>query len=67
MAKTKINFRDPKTKKRRIGCLDTETKKVNLSDGRKYTLKYLKSIDKNGIGFFSTFFRGKKIKNSGEY
>ena len=67
MTKTKINFRDPKTNKRRIGCLDNDTKKVSLSDGRKYSLKYLRSKDSNGIGFFATWFKGKKIQETGEY
>ena len=67
MAKQKINFKDPKTDKRRLGVLDTDSKRVKLSDGRKYSLKYLKSKDENGIGFFGTFFRGKKIQESGEY
>jgi hypothetical protein len=66
MSKTKINFRDPKTSKRRIGCLDNDTKRVSLSDGRKYSLKYLKSKDKNGIGFFGTWIKGKKIQDQGE-
>ena len=49
MTKTKINFRDPKTNKRRIGCLDNETKKVTLSNGIQYCLSYLKKKDVNGI------------------
>jgi len=67
MTKTKINFRDPKTNKRKIGCLDNETKKVSLANGVKYCLSYLKKKDANGIGFFETYDKGKKIQNIGEY
>ncbi len=70
MAKTRLNvmnlFRDKKGQ-RRIGVLDTDTKKVLTSNGKTKSLKHYEKVDKNGVGFFETYILGKKVQNSGRY
>jgi len=67
MPKQKINCKHPKTGKRVLGCLDTNTKKVSFIGGIIYALSYLKKVDKNGIGFFETHENGELLQKKGEY
>jgi len=66
--KTLINFKNPLTKKRQLGCLDVSTKAVHTSDNQTFSLSSLKKKNQEGgIGFFETRQDGIIIQKSGEY
>ena len=67
MARTKINFQHPRTKKRTIGCLNTQNGRVRTAKGDNYSLSYLKKKDKEGVGFFETHKNGKLVQKQHEY
>jgi hypothetical protein len=63
--KQKVNFRDPKTKKLRIGCLDLKTNLVKTSDDKEYKLEKLEKLD--DVGYFETCSNGKVIQKVGKF
>lgn len=69
--KTKINIIDPekqgKENNRKVACLNVKTNRAKLSDGREYSLKYLESIDKNGVVYFETHQNGNLIQKIGKF
>ena len=72
MAKQKINFLNPKTGKRSIGCLDHDADKdsdnVHTSDGSRFNLNFLKKENQEGgIGYFETCKEGKVIQKTGKF
>lgn len=67
MTTTKINTINPITGKREVMALNNETKRAKNSKGKSWSLKYLISKDKNGIGYFETCKNGKVIQKTGKY
>lgn len=68
MPKQKINFLNPKTGKRQIGCLDVQTGDVHNVDNEHFELKNLQKKNQDGgIGFFETCVLGKVIQKAGRF
>lgn len=63
--KQKINFLNPRTGKREIGCRDLKTDRVHNAKGVNWSLKYLQSKDPNGIGYFETAENGIILQKVG--
>jgi hypothetical protein len=57
-----VNIFKDKKGQRRVGVLDTKTKRVRTSNGQTRALSTYKKLDPNGVGFFETWKRGKKLK-----